>query len=82
MEIPMPKPVLFLALKHAAARTNLSTSRLAQLASLGELEVVRDSLGRRLYRAEDVERFAQKREALRPEREQRLHTTGEPRPAA
>jgi hypothetical protein len=66
----MPKDVLLLAPKHASARTDLSQSRLAQLASLGELEVMRDSLGRRLYVAEDIEKFIEKREVQRREREQ------------
>ena len=76
----MPRKLL--APQHAAAQVGLSTSRLIQLEAVGELASIRDSAGRRSYDPDVIDAFVRKREALRREREQRRHTTGEPRPAA
>jgi hypothetical protein len=72
----------FLAPKHASAQTRLSTSRLAQLEALGKLQALRDSLGRRFYDPDEIERFVRDREAQRREREQQSRSNAEPLPAA
>jgi DNA-binding transcriptional MerR regulator len=69
-----------LAPRDVARRLRLSTSRVVQLDREGILPAMRDSSGRRLYESDAVEAFALERE--RREREQQLHTQGEPRPAA
>lgn len=54
-----------LAPRDAAKRLKLSTSRVQQLDREGLLPALRDSAGRRLYNADDVERFAIEREQKR-----------------
>lgn len=54
-----------LAPRDAARRLNLSTSRIAQLDRDGVLRALRDSAGRRIFLAEDVERVAIERQARR-----------------
>jgi len=76
-----------LAPQHAARRLNLSTSRLIQLDREGTFPAQRDSAGRRLYDADDVERFAREREerfAREPEarRFARLPLSDHPEPDA
>ena len=58
-------PLHLLAPRDVARRLGLSTSRVVQLDREGVLPAIRDSAGRRLYEAEDVERFAAEREARR-----------------
>ena len=60
---------MILAPKHAAQRIGKSVSRLVQLDREGKLIAERDSAGRRFYRPEVVEAYAQKEEARqqRPE---------------
>ena len=55
MHIPLLAP------RDVARRLNLSTSRIAQLDREGKLCAVRDSSGRRFYRQDEVERFAEER---------------------
>lgn len=50
-----------LAPKTVARRLDLSTSRIAQLDREGALPALRDSVGRRIYDAAVVERFAEER---------------------
>jgi len=52
----------------AARVLELSVSRLRQLDQEGALPAIRDSIGRRLYDPDTVERFRAAREAKRAER--------------
>jgi hypothetical protein len=71
-----------LAPQHAAGRMKLSVSRLRQLEAAGELTAIRDSAGRRLYLAVEVDACLRRREAQRRKRDERLAAHAEPQPAA
>jgi hypothetical protein len=74
----MSEQLVLLAPQHAAGRIHRSVSRLRQLEALGELKAIRDSAGRRLYLATEVEAFVRKREAQRRSREQQAPSNAEP----
>lgn len=64
-----------LAPRDVARRLGLSTSRVVQLDNEGQLPAMRDSMGRRLFDGDLVERFARRREAQRERERQQTPNT-------
>lgn len=57
-----------LSSRDAGVRLGLTSAGIRRLSDAGELRTVRDSTGRRLFFAEDVEKLRQQRMARRPAR--------------
>lgn len=70
----MATKLFLLSPAHAAGRMRLSVSRLRQLEALGVLTAIRDSAGRRLYHAADIDECIKRREEQRRERAERAST--------
>ena len=76
-DLPAIAPI-FLAPRDVAKRLGVSVSRVAQLDREGRLPALRDSVGRRLYNPEVVERFALERERIRAEATAQISETALP----